>query len=62
MRQCHFCERWFTNKQAVRAHLKHCPEYQAHLKEQEEIDDEYDDDEEEEDEWVDPYAHIFPDW
>ena len=28
MRRCHFCGRWFKNKQAVRAHLKYCSEYQ----------------------------------
>ena len=27
MRQCYFCKRWFKNKQAVRAHLRWCPEY-----------------------------------
>ena len=27
MRQCHFCERWFKNKQAVRRHLGFCKDY-----------------------------------
>jgi hypothetical protein len=27
MRQCYYCKRWFKNKQAVRAHLRWCPEY-----------------------------------
>ena len=25
MAYCPYCNRWFRNKQAVRAHLKHCP-------------------------------------
>lgn len=25
MIQCLYCGRWFKNKQALRAHLKHCP-------------------------------------
>jgi len=25
MAYCPYCNRWFKNKQAVRAHLKHCP-------------------------------------
>jgi hypothetical protein len=25
MARCPYCGRWFKNKQAVRAHLKHCP-------------------------------------
>ena len=25
MRQCFFCKKWFSNKQAVRAHLRFCP-------------------------------------
>lgn len=29
MRQCNFCDRWFRNKQAVRAHLKHCGPYRS---------------------------------
>lgn len=29
MRKCIYCGRWFKNKQAVRAHLRHCEEYQA---------------------------------
>ena len=29
MAKCHFCERKFSNTQAVRAHLKHCPFYQG---------------------------------
>jgi hypothetical protein len=31
MRQCHFCERWFRNKQSVRAHLKACSNYKHQL-------------------------------
>ena len=27
--QCHHCERWFKNKQAIRAHLKHCAKWKA---------------------------------
>jgi hypothetical protein len=27
MRKCPFCGRWFRNKQAIRAHLRFCPEY-----------------------------------
>jgi len=26
MRQCYHCKRWFKNKQAIRAHLRWCPE------------------------------------
>jgi hypothetical protein len=26
MRKCYYCNRWFKNKQAVRAHLRWCPE------------------------------------
>lgn len=29
MRRCIYCGRWFKNKQAVRAHLRHCDEYRA---------------------------------
>lgn len=25
MVKCEYCGRWFRNKQALRAHLKHCP-------------------------------------
>lgn len=33
MRKCVYCGRWFKNKQAVRAHLRHCEEYRiAQLK------------------------------
>lgn len=28
MRQCRFCSRWFKNRQAVRAHLRWCGDYQ----------------------------------
>jgi len=31
MAKCHFCERWFRNRQSVRAHLARCREYQRHL-------------------------------
>jgi len=27
MRTCHFCQRWFKNKQAVRRHLGYCRDY-----------------------------------
>ncbi|RMH36310.1 MAG: hypothetical protein D6689_22720 [Deltaproteobacteria bacterium] len=27
MRRCQFCDRWFRNKQAVRAHLRFCAPY-----------------------------------
>jgi len=26
-RKCNFCQRWFQNKKAVRAHLQFCEEY-----------------------------------
>lgn len=29
MVKCEFCGRWFRNKQALRAHLKHCPMKEA---------------------------------
>ena len=31
MQQSHFCDRWFKNKQSVRAHLRFCEHYQEHL-------------------------------
>ena len=27
MRQCHFCDRYFRNRQGVRAHLRFCRDY-----------------------------------
>lgn len=27
MRRCSWCDRWFKNRQAVRAHLRHCEPY-----------------------------------
>ena len=42
MRRCLFCERWFKNKQAVRAHLRYCGEY---LDRPDDDEDRYDDDE-----------------
>lgn len=29
MRQCHFCSRWFRNRQGVRRHLGYCSTYRA---------------------------------
>ena len=29
MRTCHFCGKWYRNKQAVRAHLQWCSQYIA---------------------------------